>query len=141
MPIATALSSLCELLQTASGAEVRLGRPDQSDAPLLVWPWRIQELPVLRNQPLRGAAEGRRAPPAAQQEIHALVFAGDALTIEGLQRLSRARQAVREQPVRQAGSYRVLLGIEDLPVESLTAVFGAAQLPLVPCLGLLLRVE
>lgn len=142
MPLATALDSLSELLRKHTGAEVEIARPDQSDAAIVIWPWRVSEseLTALRNTAPR-SAEGRRAAPTVQHEIRALVFANPPLTADGLALLAKLRQALRAHPLRQAGEFRIMISFDDLPVELLASVFGAAQLPLAPCAGIALRIE
>jgi hypothetical protein len=141
MPIAAALSAFCDMLRTATGRPVALGRPEDATASLFVWPWRVaQRLESRPSPPSHGSGpDGARHPPGLQ--IHLLVFARPALAFDGLAMLSQAHRAIAETPVIALAPGRIQCVSETIPVEQLAAVLQAAGIELTLCLGVVLRTE
>lgn len=112
-----------------------LGCPDDTVPGIYVWPWRLEEKSELRNLP-HAAKPGHAGPPAAPAGVvHFLVLVRPALTIDGLALLGAARQAMHDHPVLEAGEDRFRITVTSLDVQTLSALFTAAAMPLTICLS------
>lgn len=117
-----------------------LGRPQDSTSAIYIWPWRLDEVrePASRPSPANPSESGAHQAPA--QNLHFLVLATPALTIEGLSRLDQARQVILGNPVLTSDGVNVQVVLaNELDVEQLTSVFQASGIPLTLCLSGVIR--
>jgi hypothetical protein len=135
MTLASALTALCDLVRTRTGAEVILGFPDDGVPGVYVWPWRLEEDVRDRNAPPRVNPDGTRAQAASTRSVHFLVLVRPALTADGLAKLDEARQAIIDHPILDLAGEKVHIALSPLAVDRLTALFTAASLPLTICVS------
>jgi hypothetical protein len=139
MSIPSTLTALCDMLRAHTGVNVVLGRPEDSTSTIYVWPWLLEEAPESHNLPPAVVPNEIRVPQSSRQNIHFLVIATPALTIEGLSRLAQARQAILENPVLNIGEVSVQVMTSNLEAETLASVFQAAGIPLTICVSAMVR--
>ena len=139
MSIPSTLTALCDMLRTHTGFNVVLGRPEDSTSTIYVWPWFLEEAPESHNLPPAVVPNEIRVPQSSSQNIHFLVIATPALTIEGMSRLAQARQAILENPVLNIGGVSVQVMTSNLEAETLASVFQAAGIPLTICVSAMVR--
>lgn len=135
MSIASTLTALCEMLRDSTGAEVVLGRPQDSPAAIYVWPWRLENNPYRRNEPVSGRSPGNPPPVAPAANVQFLVVAAPALTTESLSRLDKVRQALLDNAVLNVDGAQARVVPDDLDAEELKSLFRAAGIPLTLCVG------
>jgi hypothetical protein len=139
MTIASALAALCNMLRAKTGVEVILGRPDDAVAGIYVWPWRLWESPDLRNLPEPIGPATDSSHQAAAPNVDFLVLVRPALTVDGLTRLSEARQAMLDNPILNVDGTAAHLALSPIPADLLSSIFSAGSIPLTVCLSATLR--
>lgn len=140
MPIASTLNAICDLLRDGTGADVVLGRPQDSPSAIYVWPWRLEDNPYRRNEPAPGASRGNLPQAPLDANVHFLVVVSPALTNEGLSRLEKARQALHDNPVLNVDGVPAGVVPGELDTGQLVSIFRAAGIPLTICVGAVARI-
>ena len=134
MNIANLLKALTDILEERIGAVVSLGPPSEASSGIFIWPWKITESTVHRNAPPSTAsAEIELSQEAVPVDLHFLIVAHPAFTLEGLSLLEAVNLHISSAPLVATKTGDSLLAIETLPDQTLASLFQSAGLPVSAC--------
>ena len=142
MALLSHLDAFCNWLRTRVRAHVSIGRPDKALTGIYVLPWYAVPNLQKRNMPRMPDLEETVGGLEAQTfDIHFLLLATPADTVEGLASLEAAQQAIHDNPILilNAAGAQLKVIAEQVPNGDLAAIFTAARLELTICLAYVLR--
>jgi hypothetical protein len=126
----SALSILCNQIQTATGLSIAVGHPELVKTQLVLWPWRIAPTQLGRNTPYSiGLPDSER-----MMAVSLLLLSNAGLTC-----LAQATKQVAERPVFTVDDSKYSIKEQDLSAELQVAIFNAAGIPLQPAMSYVLE--
>ena len=133
MALLSHLDAFCNWLRTRVRAHVSIGRPDKALTGIYVLPWYAVPNLQKRNMPRMPGLEETVGDFEAQTfDIHFLLLATPADTVEAFASLEAAQQAIHDNPILilNAAGAQLKVIAEQVPNGDLAAIFTAARLEL-----------
>lgn len=120
--LAAALDHICARLRDRA-LSVRVGAPT-GETDLAIWPWRLAEVPSLRQTLPDHRAPRPSEPSRIALELHFLLVCREA--DDAVSKLILAHSALAEAPVAQVDGMSFQVLAESIATEELAALFTAA---------------
>lgn len=128
----SALRALCSTIQSGSDLTAGVGHPDDVDADVVLWPWRIFPAQLVGPVPPRQPDESPARPPAHRVELSFLVLSPNSLS-----NLIRASRCAFENPMVQVDGARYALREQPLYEDLQVALLAAAGIRMQPVVNYL----
>ncbi len=129
MSLDSDLKAVCDYLRSHLDIDVAVGRPNEAEPGLYVWPWQIVPKTETRNLPPRQGS-GRSL---LSFRIHCLLLITPTDTLETVSKLDLAGKVLQENPIVEAPGSLVRVTLDTMAPGDLAALFSAARLQLTLC--------